>query len=55
MVGVADVVTGQVYAATVCYNQVMVINLPISKKMDMDKAQKLFTDIASTLKLYNKN
>ncbi|OCX50972.1 hypothetical protein BEL04_19835 [Mucilaginibacter sp. PPCGB 2223] len=50
-----NAVNGQIYGAMVCYNQVLVINIPLFKKAgDMDKAEKLINDIASTLRLYNK-
>lgn len=49
----SDTVNGQLYTATICYDQVLVINVLLLKKpSQLDKAHLLTDDIASTIKLY---
>jgi hypothetical protein len=48
-----EVIKGQVYLATACFNQMWVTNLPLMNTKDHEKAKSKLKEIAATLKNYN--
>lgn len=51
---VAKKVTAQIYYTTICFNQVLDINIPLYNKNDVESKKALIEKIASTLKSYDK-
>jgi hypothetical protein len=52
---VAQQVTAQIYASTICFNQILDINIPLFSAGDFAKSDTLLIQLMSTLKTYNKH
>jgi hypothetical protein len=50
---IAQQVTAQIYASTICFNQILDINIPLFPADDIAKSDTLLIQLMSTLKTYN--
>jgi hypothetical protein len=44
----------QVYSSTICFNQVLDLNIPVFQNDDIVKIKVLITDLMSSLKMFDK-
>jgi|SRR5450631_644180 len=49
----AEQVTGQAYASTICFNQILDLNMPLFQGDPYEKTKKLVIKLMGTLKTYN--